>query len=55
MAAWIERKRCADPEDFAYVGWAILFEAEQEETQANPDKEIDLETLIIPRLIEESG
>jgi len=23
-----------------------LFEAEQEETQANPDKEIDLETLI---------
>ena len=24
----------------------ILFEAEQEETQANPDKEIDLETLI---------
>ena len=25
---------------------AILFEAEQEEAQANPDKEIDLETLI---------
>jgi hypothetical protein len=25
---------------------AILFEAEQEETQADPDKEIDLETLI---------
>jgi hypothetical protein len=31
---------------------AILFEAEQEETQDNPDKEVDLETLINQQILQ---
>ena len=31
---------------------AILFEAEQEETQDNPDKEVDLETLINKQILQ---